>query len=57
MLRTLRALLEDERGNYSLEQMLWIALFVLGVAVAAGTLKNAVSNLASKMAAQIDDTN
>lgn len=53
----LRAFWNDERGSSTLENMLWIALFVLGVAGAATILKTATTNMANKMANQINSTN
>lgn len=47
----------DESGSSTLENMLWIALFVLGIAGAAVLLKDAVTGMASKMAGQIDSSN
>ena len=53
----LRAFWNDERGSSTLENMLWIALFVLGVAGAATLLKTATSNMAGRMVDEIDATN
>lgn len=47
----------DESGSSILENMLWILLFVLGVAGAATLLKNATAGMATKMANQINGTN
>ena len=51
------ALWNDERASSTLENMLWIALFVLGVAGAATLLKTATSDMAGRMADQINATN
>lgn len=49
--------IRDEGGSTSLENMLWIALFVLGVAGAVIVLKEAVGRLAQDTAQQIQGTN
>lgn len=47
----------DESGSSMLENMLWIALFVLGVAAAAVLLKDAVTDMAKNMADKIKESN
>lgn len=49
--------IRDEGGSTSLENMLWIVLFVLGVSAACIALKDAVVQLAQNTAQQIGETN